>query len=146
MRKLKADQNKAEQDLESALKSNSNSEEEPVNLDDYRSYLKLIKTVFGEFSTIKPEWKEKIIKRLVHKVEVGVDSVRIHFFAGEDSILEGIKSLQDSAQVSYNKGFSKDNYNFESDKKLIVKGCENLSKKNLNKGSQTLTIGARRGT
>ena len=142
MRKLKADQERAETDLKSALKSNSSSEEEPVSLDDYRGYLKLIKTVFGEFSSISPEWKEKIIKRLVHKVEVGVDNVIIHFFAGEDSILEGIKSLQDSVQVCYNKRVSEGIYTFESEKNLIVKGCETLSKKNLNKGSQTLTIGA----
>ena len=104
MRKIKVDQEKAENELKEAVKSNKQTEEMPVSLEKYRAYLGLLKSVFADFSTIAPEWKSKLINRLIHRVEIGRDKLKIHFYAGDDKIAMGIRTLHETGLICENLG------------------------------------------
>lgn len=56
--------------------------EKAVSVEAYDSFLKTLRKILkGE---IKEETKTKIISKLIHKVEVGNDKIRVHFFVGEN--------------------------------------------------------------
>ena len=62
----------------------------PADFKNYRSFLELIGKALGEYAD--PEIRAKIIKRLVYKVEIGTDRVKIHYYAGEDLLREAVDS------------------------------------------------------
>jgi hypothetical protein len=54
----------------------------PADLRDYNKFCELILSfVFGDMSD---EMKSRIVKLLVHKIEVFPESYRLHFYAGRD--------------------------------------------------------------
>ncbi len=67
------------------LKSQQSIPDElPASFDDYKAFIGLADKAFKESSN--PELRSQIIKRLVHKVEMGIDRINIHFYAGCDRI------------------------------------------------------------
>ena len=65
----------------------------PADFKSYQSFLKLVSKTLEEKTD--PEVKARIIKRLVHKVEVGVDKVKIHYYAGEDFLQRAVGDMQE---------------------------------------------------
>jgi len=54
----------------------------PAGLRDYNKFCELVRSfVFGDMSD---EMKSRIVKLLVHKIEVFPESYRLHFYAGRD--------------------------------------------------------------
>jgi len=136
MRKIKVDQERAEVDLRKAAEFDKTAEKMPASLTSYKEYLKLLKTIFGEFSTISPEWKTKLISRLIHRVEIGRDNLKIYFFAGDNKITTGIRSLHQDESPSE---FFSDLSNIGMNKSIKSSGT---SQSFLHcGGSQTLTVG-----
>ncbi|MFN7905531.1 MAG: hypothetical protein ACK5P5_10145 [Pseudobdellovibrionaceae bacterium] len=110
--------------------------EKPVQLTDYREFLKTIKSLFGQSGNY--ELQAQIIKRLVSKIEVGKDFVRIHYFIGEEFIHTDVESLISikTGEIDNRKPseFSDSEAAFHIQKNLR-NGCSN-----------SLTFGARGGT
>ena len=78
----------------SVLKGSSGGFRElPIDFQSYQSFLGLVDKVLGK--STNPEVKASIIKRLVHKVEVGIDKVKIHYYAGEDSLQKAVGDVQE---------------------------------------------------
>ena len=87
--------------LERLQKAKREAEEELVRLgqtgskeaagaDEYRAFLK--KVVGPEFKAEwVPEYKSKLVKRLVQRIEVGKDSVKIHFFTDKNHVTNGLR-------------------------------------------------------
>ena len=67
-------------------KNQSLAMQKPASLDDYWEFVKQLKLVFESGD---PQIKEKIIKRLVHKIEVNPDEVTIHMIVDESSFPRG---------------------------------------------------------
>ncbi len=77
----------------------------PVDFTHYQKFLKLVKDAFKE--SAKSEEKAKIIKRLVYKVEVGLDSIKIHYYAGQGflgTLEESFKNLEKKCSHSLTSG------------------------------------------
>ena len=93
MRKIEELQQKAETALREAKTREGMSEEAPAGLKDYRSYLKLIERAWGgdggNANAGTAEWKSKLIKRLIHRVNIAQDSVEVYYYVGEDKITAG---------------------------------------------------------
>ena len=54
---------------------------------DFESYKKTLQSIQKSFKNkLEPEEKAKIIKRLVHKIEIGTESIKIHYYAGRDAL------------------------------------------------------------
>lgn len=137
MRKIKADQEKAETDLRKAVLTDKSAEKMPASLEGYKEYLKLIKIVFGDFTNISPEWKSKLINRLIHRVEIGRDNLKIYFFAGDNKIVSGTKSLRECENFKNNNGLGVNSGVIGSGNTQSFLDCG---------GSQTLTVGPPGGT
>ncbi len=56
----------------------------PIEFEDLKKLTIGLKKLFSE--TASPEVKTKIIQKLVAKIEIGIDSVRIHFIVGKESL------------------------------------------------------------
>ena len=64
--------------------------EKPVELDSYEQFTKGLRTIFqGDNSEIKT----KIIQKLINRIEIGKNLVRIHYLVGKSSIREICKPL-----------------------------------------------------
>ncbi len=99
--------------------SNSSQTDYVAKLNDYNNFVQSLRKIW---ITASSDMKSRIIKRLIHKVEVGADSVVIHYNADKRNM------ILETKKPSKKEGFFK-NSNFF----------------NLN-GSNSLTNGARRGT
>ena len=93
MEKLEAAKKEALEKISVLKQSSGGFRELPVDFKDYQSLLGLVDKIFGK--CIKPEVKTKIIKRLVHKVEVGIDKVKIHYYAGEDYLQRAVGDVEE---------------------------------------------------
>ena len=62
----------------------------PADFKDFRHFTAFVGKALGEAT--EPEAKAKILKRLIHKVEVGTDRVTIHYYVGEDAMGSGSHS------------------------------------------------------
>ena len=113
MKKIEKLKIQASKQLEN-LKVSSREQEKAADFEDYKTYSeKVIKLLENEKKT---EMVLKIIKKFVKKIEVGVDSVRIHFYIGQRWLAEEL--------VSANSSFSslKKFGNFESSNTLVNGG------------------------
>ena len=90
MAKLEAAKKETRERLGELERGKRGFRELPADFKGYRSFLELMGKALRE--PMMPEIKAKIIKRLVHKVEIGVDKVKIHYYAGEDSFREALGS------------------------------------------------------
>ena len=63
---------------------------EAAGVEEYRAFLK--KAIGPEFKVEwGPEYKSKLVKRLVQRIEVGKDRVKIHFFTGKGHVTNGLR-------------------------------------------------------
>ena len=66
--------------------------DEPAALEDYQAFLSIVKKGLEEDST--KEWRSKLIRQIIGKIEVGTDRVKIHWRTGEKWALRAKKSPQ----------------------------------------------------
>ena len=92
MEKLEATKQEALERLRE-LESNRGIRGLPADFKDYTAFLGLAARALGEFSD--PEAKAKIVRRLIHKVEIGVDEVKIHYYTGKDEISGEVSASPD---------------------------------------------------
>ena len=57
--------------------------QEPASLKDYDRFREGLKKLF---LSSDPKIKAQVIEKMVHKVEVGIDSVKVHYFVGQSHI------------------------------------------------------------
>lgn len=86
MEKIEAKKTETEQRLEEVKKHRGADLREPVELESFQSFLKAIRETFSKAG---PELQEKVIKKLIHKIELCPDEVRIHYIVDKDHLLEG---------------------------------------------------------
>ena len=116
MKKIEELKQQTSKQLESL--NSSEEQKKPAEFEDYKTYSKkLIELLENEKHS---EVVSKIVKKLIKKIEVGVDSVRIHFYVGQKWLEEELVSASSS---------------FSSLKKFVL--CES---------SNTLVNGAQDGT
>ena len=88
MGKLEEAKSKALERLQALERTQGGSHHElPADFEDYRKFTALVSKSLAE--EIDAEIRAKILRRLVHKVEVGTDGIVIHYYAGKDSIEGG---------------------------------------------------------
>ena len=93
MEKLEVAKKEALERISYLRKGSGDFQELPAEFNNYWSFLELVSKVLGEKT--KPEVKAKVIERLVHKVEVGMDKVRIHYYAGEEFLQKAVGDMQE---------------------------------------------------
>lgn len=62
----------------------------PAALEDYKALLATVKRGFEEKSTV--DWRSKLIRQLIHKIEIGTDRVIIHYRIGQKWVKTGMES------------------------------------------------------
>ena len=67
----------------------SNERRIPIGLEDYQSFLRLVGKAFKRESVA--EGRSKLFKRLIHKIEIGTDRVKIHFNVSENAIFRAFE-------------------------------------------------------
>ena len=102
-------------ELEKLKTNTQGSFERVVNLQDFEAFTKRYKKL--TFDDLTVDQKKQLLKRFIHKIEIGVDSVKIHFIVDGDRYKEE-SALADAASCRNSDFF---------------KIC----------GSNTLTVGAR---
>ena len=102
MEKLEDAKKQAVSELEGLQRIKGPYRELPADFRDFRSFTAFVGKALKEASD--PEVKAKIIKRLIHKVEVGVDRVKIHYFVGEDTVGSGSHSPRSFSSMSVCSG------------------------------------------
>ncbi len=88
MEKIERHKHEAEKKLQETKMTNLVLEK-PAELKDFRLFLNALRELFDKAD--RPEVIAKIIKRLVAKIEVGVDSLKIYFFVGSNSLTSGAR-------------------------------------------------------
>lgn len=78
--------------------------DEPVGLKDYREFLSTLRTLLTFSDSV--EFKSKLVKWLVAKIEVLPTSFRMHFYVGKNQIIP-VKWEQEKAQSVAKSGGSK---------------------------------------
>lgn len=84
MQKIEERKNQCETRLESLTRSGKLTKANPMELRHYQALLVALK---GLWHGGDPETKSKIIHWLIHKIEVGRDSVHIYYQLGETGLL-----------------------------------------------------------
>ncbi len=84
MEKLEKLKDEDEVRLREAEKNNG-SVEMPVALNTYQVFLSGLKTMMGDVCS-DPKTKSDIIRKLIHKIEVTNDSLKVHYYVGGDYI------------------------------------------------------------
>ena len=67
----------------------------PAGLEDYRTFLGVIKRGMEEDSS--KEWQSKLISQLIGKIEIGTDRVKIHWRTGQQWVRSGARSKKNGA-------------------------------------------------
>ena len=83
MRKLERLRDHLKHEFENA-KRNERSEDLPTDFESYQKFLDLMKEIATELTPA--ELKIKIIQKLIHKIEVFEDSIKVHYFIGQSHI------------------------------------------------------------
>ena len=121
MQKLEELSGQHKADLEKLKTNSQGSMDRVVNLQDFEAFTKRYRKL--TFDDLTVDQKKQLLKRFIHKIEIGVDAVKIHF------IVDGERYRQDSALAPLSGAAS----GRDSDFSKIV-------------GSNTLTFGARERT
>ena len=64
----------------------------PIKLADYRAFLEVIQESFERETSA--EWRSQLLKRLIQKIEVGTDKIRIHYYIGQNLAQIGEKTTK----------------------------------------------------
>ena len=121
MQKLEELLNQHKSELEKLKTNSQGSADRVVNLQDFDAFTKRYRKLTFEELTV--DQKKQLLKRFIHKIEIGVDAVKIHFIVDGENYRQGSALAPISGAASCQ----------ESDFFKIV-------------GSNTLTFGALRGT
>ena len=87
---------------------------------DFESYRKTLQSVQRSLKNkLEPEEKAKIIKRLVYKIEIGLEGIKIYYFAGKNAlgVLEPPKNKKKMCSSSLTVGASGETRTLTSGKK-----------------------------
>ncbi|MBI4403264.1 MAG: recombinase family protein [Deltaproteobacteria bacterium] len=84
MERLQGLKDAVQKDLE-ALAGSTGASDEPLALKDYQAYLNAIRNILS--TTEDHDLRTKIVQRLVQKVEVLPESVRIHYYVGQSGFV-----------------------------------------------------------
>ena len=107
----------------------------PASVKDYEGYLAAIRRLGGVANTPNPQDKSiqtQIIQALIHKVEIKPDGIRLHYFAGQDTLSEKTpKNAKGPEAVTPSGPFA--------NKNLTVNGSNTL-KNGAGKGARTLDL------
>lgn len=97
MDRLEKEKRETEDKLRELKQENKGNAEKPATLKDYRSFLQTMKVIFGKEMDHKV--KAKVIQRIVSKIEIGADFVKVHYFVGQNSIKKGESSDSDGSPL-----------------------------------------------
>ena len=79
---------KAENSILEIKQGPCNEGKMPAGLEDYQVFLQMVRKVFERKDAA--EMRSKLFRRLISRVEVGTDRVKIHFNVSSDAIQEGL--------------------------------------------------------
>ncbi len=81
---MKIAKNQTQEEIKQLKNISGGLEDLPVDFSNYQNFLKFVKDNFKD--SVEAEDMSKIIKSLVYKIEIGVDSIKIYYYAGQDSL------------------------------------------------------------
>jgi hypothetical protein len=70
------------------LRSQQSMNELPATFEDYQAFCKSIRLMLGNESN--GDFRNQILRKLIHKVEVTPSSYKIHYFVGENVIVSKV--------------------------------------------------------
>ena len=79
LREIQKVKEKVEKDI-LKLEGSYSRGDEPAAIEDYQAFLAIVKKGLEEDST--KEWRNKLIRQIIGKIEVGTDRVKIHWRTG----------------------------------------------------------------
>jgi site-specific DNA recombinase len=92
MQQLGEKRDKSQEELDHVLRSSTIGSEMPVELSDYQKFLEAMKLIWLDPQS-SSELKQKVIKKLVAKIEVDVDKVEVEFVAEKNHFKREIKTI-----------------------------------------------------
>ena len=84
MEKVEKLKKEAEAKLQEIKKMGARLSEPPIDLKSYEKFLESLKSIM---KTASPEMKSKIIRRLIHRIEVGKKEVKIYYNVDKSSLV-----------------------------------------------------------
>lgn len=91
------EQRKAELKKELKALENEDFVQKPASLESFDRFRESLKSVF---KSSDPKIKSQVIEKLIHKVEVGVDSVKVHYYVGKGHVSRESASVAGSRNLS----------------------------------------------
>ena len=92
MQQLGEKRDKSQEELDHVLRSSTIGSEMPVELSDYQKFLDAMKLMWLDPQS-SSELKQKVIKKLVAKIEVDVDKVEVEFVAEKNHFKREMKTI-----------------------------------------------------
>ena len=93
----------------------------PASLKDYKSFLKGIQS-FVNMNPDTADIKRKVIPKLVHKIEVFEDKVKVHYLVGSEDIKKG-EGSSPSPDIALSSGFCEPNFFISSGSRNLTNGA-----------------------
>ena len=93
----------------------------PASLKDYKSFLKGIQS-FVNMNPETAEIKRKIIPKLIHKIEVFEDKVKLHYLVGSEEIKKG-EGSSPSPDIALSTRFNEPNFFTSSGSRNLTNGA-----------------------
>lgn len=84
MAQLQKQKDEINKSLEKKQKELNGLMEEPAKTDNWKKFLEVFGKIFKTHLSVDDQ--TKLIKTLVHKIELGAKDLKIHYFVGEDHI------------------------------------------------------------
>ncbi|GJL79161.1 MAG: cassette chromosome recombinase B [Nitrospinaceae bacterium] len=101
MEKIEVKKTETEKRLGEVKKQKGASLRQPIELKDFQSFLKAVWQVFNQ---AEPEVQEKVIKKLIHKIELFQNEVKIYYIVDKEHLLEepfrGLQSFSSGSKNS----------------------------------------------
>lgn len=128
LKKLKEETNRAEEDLKDLEKKDGIGVDMPTEIVSYQRFIAILKQLWESLNKGDIELRTRLIKRLIHRIEIDNHGVEIHYHVGKHQIKK--ESIIDSF-LNYPQP---------------VETVGDLKKISKNAGSRTCTFGARKRT
>ena len=100
LREIQKVKEKVEKDI-LKLEGSCSRGNEPAAIEDYQAFLTIVKKGLEEDST--KEWRSKLIRQIIGKIEVGTDRVKIHWRTGEKWVKMGFEGKKQSSNPIFLK-------------------------------------------
>jgi site-specific DNA recombinase len=95
MEKLEATKQEIEKQI-IAVSETGQSGEKPAELQTFEAFTKYLRELMS--SSAESSLKAKIIERLVHRIEVNKDGIKIHYYAGQEQLERSLVEIKGSPQ------------------------------------------------